>query len=342
MLYAVAVIGVSALLACVGWIAASDVLALNKEEHSVTVTITPEDSYDDVVDMLKDNGLIEYKSLFKLFSRHHRRQGQDRLFRHLYPELRHGLPRPDLRHQRQFRLLGSGGCHHPGGLHGSPDLPAPGGEGGGHGGGPERDGGHPRLRLLLPPGHSLGDPERLEGYLFPATYEFYTPHNPLYAINKMLQTFDAQFTDEMRQEVADSGRTIHEVLTVASMIEKETDGEDRGKIASVIYNRLNNPGASAGTNGYLQIDATLAYLNGGQGAHRGGQVHRLPLQYLSVSGLPPGPIANPGLESIKAAMEPESTSYYYYTLGDDNKHHFFNTYGEMTSFMSTQALYSGG
>mgnify|MGYP000012298639 len=68
VLYAVAVIGVSALLACVGWIAASDVLALNKEEHSVTVTITPEDSYDDVVDMLKDNGLIEYKSLFKLFS----------------------------------------------------------------------------------------------------------------------------------------------------------------------------------------------------------------------------------------------------------------------------------
>ena len=142
--------------------------------------------------------------------------------------------------------------------------------------------------------------------------------------------------------MADSGRTIHEVLTVASMIEKETDGEDRGKIASVIYNRLNNPGASAGTNGYLQIDATLAYLNGGQGAHRGGQVHRLPLQYLSVSRPAPGPIANPGLESIKAAMEPESTSYYYYTLGDDNKHHFFNTYGEMTSFMSTQALYSGG
>ena len=59
VLYAVAVIGVSALLACVGWIAASDVLALNKEEHSVTVTITPEDSYDDVVDMHKDNGLIE-------------------------------------------------------------------------------------------------------------------------------------------------------------------------------------------------------------------------------------------------------------------------------------------
>ena len=188
----------------------------------------------------------------------------------------------------------------------------------------------------------LGDPERLEGYLFPATYEFYTPHNPLYAINKMLQTFDAQFTDEMRQEVADSGRTIHEVLTVASMIEKETDGEDRGKIASVIYNRLNNPGASAGTNGYLQIDATLAYLNGGKVPTEADKSIDSPYNTYLYPGLPPGPIANPGLESIKAAMEPESTSYYYYTLGDDDKHHFFNTYGEMTSFMSTQALYSGG
>ena len=158
----------------------------------------------------------------------------------------------------------------------------------------------------------------------------------------MLQTFDAQFTDEMRQEVADSGRTIHEVLTVASMIEKETDGEDRGKIASVIYNRLNNPGASAGNNGYLQIDATLAYLNGGKVPTEADKSIDSPYNTYLYPGLPPGPIANPGLESIKAAMEPESTSYYYYTLGDDNKHHFFNTYGEMTSFMSTQALYSGG
>ena len=142
--------------------------------------------------------------------------------------------------------------------------------------------------------------------------------------------------------MADSGRTIHEVLTVASMIEKETDGEDRGKIASVIYNRLNNPGASAGTNGYLQIDATLAYLNGGKVPTEADKSIDSPYNTYLYPGLPPGPIANPGLESIKAAMEPESTSYYYYTLGDDDKHHFFNTYGEMTSFMSTQALYSGG
>ena len=151
-----------------------------------------------------------------------------------------------------------------------------------------------------------------------------------------------QELDALRQQIADSGRTIHEVLTVASLIEKETDGADRADIASVIYNRLNNPNSSAGTNGYLQIDATLAYLNGSKVPTEADKSIDSPYNTYLYPGLPPGPIANPGLESIKAAMEPESTSYYYYTLGDDNKHHFFNTYGEMTSFMSTQALYSGG
>ena len=315
VLYAVAVIGVSALLACVGWIAASDVLALNKEEHSVTVTITPEDSYDDVVDMLKDNGLIEYKSLFKLFSAI--TGGKDKIA---------SSGTFTLNSDMDYRALISG-------------ISA-------------NSASRAVVDVTIPEGYTvaqifqlleekgvatvedlnetaathdyafsflqdipLGDPERLEGYLFPATYEFYTPHNPLYAINKMLQTFDAQFTDEMRQEVADSGRTIHEVLTVASMIEKETDGEDRGKIASVIYNRLNNPGASAGTNGYLQIDATLAYLNGGKVPTEADKSIDSPYNTYLYPGLPPGPIANPGLESIKAAMEPESTSYYYYTLG---------------------------
>ena len=311
VLYAVAVIGVSALLACVGWIAASDVLALNKEEHSVTVTITPEDSYDDVVDMLKDNGLIEYKSLFKLFSAI--TGGKDKIA---------SSGTFTLNSDMDYRALISG-------------ISA-------------NSASRAVVDVTIPEGYTvaqifqlleekgvatvedlnetaathdyafsflqdipLGDPERLEGYLFPATYEFYTPHNPLYAINKMLQTFDAQFTDEMRQEVADSGRTIHEVLTVASMIEKETDGEDRGKIASVIYNRLNNPGASAGTNGYLQIDATLAYLNGGKVPTEADKSIDSPYNTYLYPGLPPGPIANPGLESIKAAMEPESTSYYY-------------------------------
>ena len=184
-----------------------------------------------------------------------------------------------------------------------------------------------------------GDYHRREGYLYPDTYTFTTPQNPLYVINKMLVQFDAQFTDEMRQEVANKGQTIHEILTVASLIEKETDGTDRKDIASVIYNRLNNPNASAGTNGYLQIDATLAYINGGLIPIEADKQIDSPYNTYMYKGLPPGPIANPGLESIQAAMNPNKTSYYYYVLGDDGKHSFFKTYNSMQNFMATQELY---
>ena len=156
----------------------------------------------------------------------------------------------------------------------------------------------------------------------------------------MLVQFDAKVTDEMRQEILNSGRSIHEVLTVASMIEKETDGSDRETIASVIYNRLNNPNASAGTNGYLQIDATLAYINGGNVPTDADRSIDSPYNTYLYPGLPPGPIANPGMESIQAAMNPADTSYYYYALGDDNTHHFFRTYSEMQSFMASQERYS--
>ena len=66
---------------------------------------------------------------------------------------------------------------------------------------------------------------------------------PVSVLNKMILRFDEIFTDEMRQEVQNDGRTIQDVVTVASMIEKETDGSDQAKIASVIYNRLDNPPA---------------------------------------------------------------------------------------------------
>ena len=141
----------------------------------------------------------------------------------------------------------------------------------------------------------------------------------------------------MRQQVADEGRTIYEILTVASMIERETDGSDHGKIASVIYNRLNNPNTS-GTNGLLQIDATLVYLTGKEPTEADKSIDSPYNTYL-YKGLPAGPIANPGIESIRAAMEPESTSYYYYALGDDNQHHFFKTLKEHTSFLASQERY---
>ena len=176
---------------------------------------------------------------------------------------------------------------------------------------------------------------KCEGYLFPDTYNFYMGEDPKYVINKMLVNFDSKVDDSMRQKIADKGYTIQELLTVASMIEKETDGTDRTTIASVIYNRLNNPGA--GTTGHLNIDATIQYVlpEGEIVSEEDYYTVESPYNTYLNKGLPPGPIANPGLESIMAALNPESTNYYYYALGDDGVHHFFTSYSEHQAFLNS-------
>ena len=336
-IYAIFVIGVSALLACIGWVAANDVLALNKPEKTATITITNDDSFGDVAEKLKDEGLIEYKFLFNLFATFTRSKddvvaGTFTLNTDMdYRALLSGMSANSATRatvtvtipegytvDQIFTLLEEKGVASVEDLQ---DMAA------------NHDYAFSFLQDL-----ELGDYHRLKGYLYPDTYEFTTPQNPLYVINKMLVRFDEQFTDAMRQEVADSGRTIHEIITIASMIEKETDGNDRADIASVIYNRLNNP--SGGTQGYLQIDATLAYINGGKVPTEADKSIDSPYNTYLYKGLPAGPISNPGLESIKAAMNPNSTSYYYYALGDDGVHHFFKTRREQQNFIATQELYN--
>ena len=151
----------------------------------------------------------------------------------------------------------------------------------------------------------------------------------------MLVNFDAKVTDAMRQQIWDKGYSIGQVLTVASMIEKESDGSDRAKISSVIYNRLNNP--SGGTQGYLQIDATIQYVlpEGEIVTSDHYATVQSPYNTYLNKGLPPGPISNPGLESIVAAINPENTNYFYYALGDDDVHHFFASYSEHQAFLNS-------
>ena len=336
-IYVIFVIGVSALLACIGWVAANDVLALNKPAKTATITISNEDSFGDVADKLKDEGLIEYKFLFNLFATFTRSKddvvaGTFTLNTDMdYRALLSGMSANSATRatvtvtipegytiDQIFALLEEKSVASVEDLQ---DMAA------------NHDYAFSFLQDL-----ELGDYHRLEGYLYPDTYEFTTPQNRLYVINKMLVRFDEQFTEDMRQKVADSGYTIHEIVTIASMIEKETDGSDRANIASVIYNRLNNP--SGGTQGYLQIDATLAYINGGKVPTEEDKSIDSPYNTYLYKGLPAGPISNPGLESIQAAMNPNSTSYYYYALGDDGVHHFFKTLREQQNFTATQELYN--
>ena len=179
----------------------------------------------------------------------------------------------------------------------------------------------------------LGDYKRLEGYLFPDTYEFYMGEDPKMVINKMLVNFDRRFTDEMRAQVQENGYTVRDIVIIASMIERETDGTDRATIASVIYNRWLN--TSAGTAGYLGVDATLVYALG-RTITSEDYTADTPYNTYTHQGLPPGPISNPGMESILAAMEPEDTNYYYYALGSDGTHSFFQTLEEQQNFIAQQ------
>lgn len=334
MLYIVMVCAVSIVLAAVGWSLANDMLALNKDKVTATIVVDDENDFGSVVDQLKDNDIIKYKGLFRLFSA--LSGGSDKIAQGSY------LVDTDMDYRAILNSLGSGSSSR---VEVSVTI---------------QEGLTVRqiFEMLEKEGVStveklndmaanhdyafsfledipLGDPNRLEGYLFPDTYNFYMGEDPKYVINKMLVNFDSKVDDSMRQKIADKGYTIQELLTVASMIEKETDGTDRTTIASVIYNRLNNPGA--GTTGHLNIDATIQYVlpEGEIVSEEDYYTVESPYNTYLNKGLPPGPIANPGLESIMAALNPESTNYYYYALGDDGVHHFFTSYSEHQAFLNS-------
>lgn len=173
---------------------------------------------------------------------------------------------------------------------------------------------------------NLGDARRLEGYLFPDTYEFYVGARPELAFTSILKNFkDKVYANEDLDELfANSAYTQQEILTMASLIERETDGTDRRNISSVIHNRLEKGGE---TGHLLQIDAALVYAAGRAITQEDYTNLDSPYNLYLHEGLPPTPIANPGLASIQAALEPADTDYYFYVLVGD-KHVFSETLAE--------------
>ncbi|HZO87952.1 MAG TPA: endolytic transglycosylase MltG [Chthonomonadaceae bacterium] len=158
----------------------------------------------------------------------------------------------------------------------------------------------------------------LEGYLFPDTYAF-PPHTPpVHILNTMLLNFSRRFVRPYQQEIASSGRSLHAIVTEASLIEREARvPEDRARIAGVLENRLKQGMR-------LEVDATVLYALG----HHKDQVLYKDLQVNSPyntyrhTGLPPGPIANPGLEALRAALHPEKNDFLYYVARPNGQHIF--------------------
>ncbi len=150
---------------------------------------------------------------------------------------------------------------------------------------------------------------RLDGYLFPDTYMFYSDSAEETVIDRLLANFNKKFTSDMISDAAKSGYTIDEAVTLASMIQKEAYFlSDMAGISSVFRNRL-----KAGMK-YLQSDATAFY----------GDAYDT---YDNV-GLPPGAIANPGYAALEAAVYPANTKYYYFVTGNNKKAVFSKTYAE--------------
>jgi len=169
-----------------------------------------------------------------------------------------------------------------------------------------------------------GEDTRLEGYLFPDTYEFYVNDTPENVIGKLISNFESKFDEDLIAFADSRGMTMREIVIIASMIEREAQrADERDIVSSVIYNRLNNPDDFP----YLQIDATVAYIVGQAPTPEDLEIDS-PYNTYKVSGLPPTAICNPGLAAIESALYPEETGYYYYVARDNGSHIFSKTLKE--------------
>jgi UPF0755 protein len=170
----------------------------------------------------------------------------------------------------------------------------------------------------------------LEGYLFPDTYRLVRGMKPRDVVLRMLQNFDRRVTGEMRAKADAQRMTIHRVVTLASIVEREAQRpEERRTIAGVYANRLEKEMP-------LQADPTVQYTIGSpaewwpRGEALANALRRpSPYNTYMMLGLPPGPIANPGLAAIQAALDPEKHDYLYFVAkGDDGTHAFARTLDE--------------
>ncbi len=357
LLYVVIVGVISIGLGYGAWECAKDVLAFGRSDEKVTVVVNDGDTVEDIAKMLQEKGIIKYPWLFEFYCSF--TDSSEKMDPGTY----------DLYYNYDYNALVSGMIK---------DSPA-----------------RVTVRVMIPEGYTAaqifslmekndicsveelescaanyefdywflegipyGAANRLEGFLFPDTYDFYENDDPERVLDKLLTNFNKKFSEEAQVRldelnailaerlrnagydevyIADHALTVYELMTVASMIEKETAAYDESAdISSVIYNRLCRPGDYP----YLNIDATVVYALGGSidGAltYEDTQVDSPYNTYLVV-GLPAGPISNPGLSNISAALYPSDTNYYYYALDrETGYHHFSSTYDEHNQFLEGQ------
>lgn len=348
-IFFIVVIVVSMALSIYAVFCMNDVLAITKTKSSVTVSLQEEvDSTSDAIDILADKGLIKCKNFCKLFAK--------------YREAYVGGPyQPGV-----YYLNGKMGLE---GmlmtLQGDSSTSE-------------------TVTLMFPEGSTLPEivdklvendvcdrtallsvinstefsyslvsdlkakeevPYRLEGYLFPDTYEFYVGENASSVIKKFLANGDAKITDEDRKKAEKLGYSMYEIITIASIIQKEAGSDEQMKtISSVIHNRLSDK-----TNfPSIGCQSTSDYITNFVGPSLSSTSAHTADYYLTyystdvtstVVGLPAGPICNPGMAAIEATLNPEDTSYYYFFHDTKGNLYTAKTYSEFKEKINTYAPY---
>lgn len=177
----------------------------------------------------------------------------------------------------------------------------------------------------------------LEGFLFPSTYEFLADTTSRRLVRQQLQTFCRRWRGVDLGYARSKNLTSYDVLIIASMVEREAAAPgDRALIAAVIYNRLHNHMT-------LGIDATLRYglhIPATESITNAQLASDNPYNTRKLFGLPPTPIANPGIASIEAAAHPAQVGYLYFVRKPDHRHHFFTA--SSTEFQQYLAAHGYG
>ncbi|WMJ83489.1 endolytic transglycosylase MltG [Oscillospiraceae bacterium LTW-04] len=169
---------------------------------------------------------------------------------------------------------------------------------------------------------------RLEGYLFPDTYDFYVGENVQSVAKKFLKNFQNRIMPELYSKIQDAGMTLDEVITLASVIQKEAGNPDEmSMVSSVFHNRIDDVGAGLPM---LQSDVTIFYVENDIKPYQSRATQEVYDAYNTYvcKGLPVGPICSPGLDAIKAAINPEESQNYFFVTDINGKYYYSKTLDE--------------
>lgn len=354
------VIALSMLLSVYAIFCMNDILAITKTSSSVTVKLDESvTTIDEAVDILADNGLIKCKNFCKLFAKFRETQ--------VGPQYRNGYYNKDYKYEAGvYYLNGKMGLE---GMLVTMQGDAATAE---------------TVSLTFPEGYTVPEivqkladnevcdkeallsviqsvdfsyslvsdlkadekvPYRLEGYLFPDTYDFYIGESATSVIKKFLSNGDKKVKEKYRTRAEELGYSMDDIIKIASIIQCEAGNKDQMKtISAVIHNRLSDTANFP----LLGVDSTADYITNKVGpALSSSSTHTADyyMEYYSttgsstVVGLPPSPICNPGTDAIEAALYPEDADYYYFFHDTNGNMYTAKTYSEFKQKVATYAPY---